>query len=821
MQPEHELEHRIREHVQAFLRGELTPGDLGHVDPAIRAEVSARCEEADFVQHFFDGAAPSTPACDRPSVIGGCELLELIGTGAMGEVHRARQVDLDRVVAVKLVRGELAHREDFQARFAREAHVLASLDHPGIVRVLSYGEENGFRFFVMELVVGRDLGTVLPELTAQAEREPARAADRAARIGAELLETLAYAHGRGIAHRDLKPSNVMLDANDHPRLVDFGLAKALEDDGTDWRIRTVPGLLLGTPAYWSPEVAARRPFVQESPDVWAAGVMLFQMLTGELPYGGRSPEELIASLSAPADLDPRQLAPRVPTPLAAIAHKALAPDPGDRYGSAQEFAADLRRFLARQPVAACERRPVQRLSDHLWRCRRRYATTCSALAIGGAIWFGAQAHATAVATTVAVEQLVAGDGVEAMSAAERTTRAHAARRMLADGRLGRAQAAAVTSLLQDLEAWAHREQVEAAAMIARGAGTPRGTPRPAIAAPSLALQVHGVQRASTAALVLGESVAGTELLATGFPRLRVEHPVGGGAVPFRIEAIEPITGQPALALAQGTTPFELELPPGDYRVVAGEANAFAECVRSLGPPGVTVVTPRLQATAALQPGMLRVPSGIAVVGQGGAQAYIYAAQSIGHAAFWIDRDEVTCGAYHAFCQASGAPLPKRWQGVYDPAWHELPVLVSHAEATAFAEWHGKRLPTWTEWQVAARGANGALYPWGDDPAQLPQLATVGGDDRLPWHQGVRAVGATPLDTTWCGARDMLGNIDEWTATCYVASFDGMPFPFYPWRLRAGSHWDAGRGRTTALDVVSPGPPEWFGTGFRCAKSINP
>ena len=824
MEIDQEREQRIRAQVDAFLRGRLSlPDDLQQVEPSIREEVRARCAEADFVQHFWDGLSPPRPAPARPQHIGGCELLERIGSGAMGEVFRARQLELDRLVAVKLVRSELAHREDFQARFRREAHVLASLDHPGIVRILSYGEEAGFRYFVMELVEGRDLAAALPERTVAGAADPARAADRAARITAELLETLAYAHARGVVHRDLKPSNVVLDRNDHPHLVDFGLAKAFEEDGPDWRVQTVPGLLLGTPAYWSPEVAARRPFARQAPDVWAAGVMLFQMLTGQLPYGGSSSEEVLRKLATPTAVAPRQIAPQVPTPLAAIAKKALAPDPGERYGSAQEFAADLRRFLARQPVAALDRRYWARLANHVWRRRHRYAAAGAALAIGTAIWFSSQAYAAQQETNDAVTRLVAGVHAERQPLAALAASAAEARLLLAHGRLAPAQAKTVTAVLASIEDRARRERVAGESMITEGAGSPRGTPRERIAAPILELQMRGVQRASAAALVLGETVGEAKLLASGFPRLRVEHPPGAGPTPFRVEAIEPITGQPSLVVFEGETSpaAELELAPGDYRVVVGTANAFAECMRTLGPPGTTVVTPRLVATAVGQQGMVAVTAGGAIVGQIAEGAYIYAAQTIEHAAFWIDCDEVTCGAYHAYCQASGAPLPHRWNGAYDPAWQDLPVQVSHAEATAFAEWHGKRLPTWSEWQVAARGRQGALYPWGDDAAPLVQLDTVGHAHAVAWSDGVRAVGTALLDTSWCGARDLLGNIDEWTATCYVASFDGMPFPFYPWRLRAGSHWNGTRDRTTALDVVSPGPPEWSGSGFRCAKSANP
>ncbi|MBL8729361.1 MAG: SUMF1/EgtB/PvdO family nonheme iron enzyme [Planctomycetes bacterium] len=816
-------DHRITELVEGYLQGGVALEDyLSRVEADLRDEVRAQCEDAGFIGQFFAGLPQPSRQPEVPHRIGGCELIELLGAGAMGEVHRARQIDLDRPVAVKLVRGEVSHRDDYRERFRQEAHVLASLDHPNIVKVLSYGEERGWRFFVMDLVHGRDLGSAVPELRDAFDADATRAGDRIARIAAELLETLAYAHGRGVVHRDLKPANVVLDANDHPHLVDFGLSKARDEDPPGWQVRTVPGLLLGTPAYWSPEVAARRPFERESPDIWAAGVMLFQMLTGSLPYGDVSTDRLIATLGAPTNLDPRTLSPNVPAPLAAICSKALAPDPGERYATAQEFATDLRRFLARQPVLAEQLQPFAQLVRHIWRRRHLYAAGLVLGAGAAGIWWAAEAATAQAAVRDAASQLieVAGDDSQPLSAL--AGQAARARELLASGRLNAPLANTLAQTLAHIEDRARQQRLEGRRLIERGAGSPPGTPRTQVAAPNAAMQMRGLQRTSVAAVVLGEEPDELGMLGAAFPILQVQSPVGGGPTAVRIDALEPIGGQPLLNVVTGVTPLEIPLAPGDYRIVVGGGDAFAECARTLGPPGVTVVTPRLLANAMVESDMILVPAGTAVVGQDHPEAYIYTSQTVAHDAYWIDRTEVTCGAYRTFCLETGTEPPRTWAGNYESAWHDLPVVgVTAAEAVAYAEWAGKRLPTWTEWQVAARGAVGARFPWGDDPEPLATVATIGGDPAVQWYGGVHAVGTEPLDTSWCGAHDMLGNIDEWTSTAYVAQFAGMPFPVYPWRLRAGASWESKRDRYAALDVVSPGQPEWFGTGFRCAKSANP
>lgn len=807
---------RVTELVAGYLRGETALRDyLLTVDEPLRDEVEAQCIEADFIGSFFRDLPPAASPPERPASIGGCTLTRLLGEGAMGEVYLARQDELARAVAVKLVRGDLLHRDDFLERFRREARTLAALDHPGIVKVLSFGEQQGWHYFVMELVRGQDLSTALPSMRAGCGGDDAaRGFDRIARVFAELLEAVAYAHSRGVAHRDVKPSNVMLDDGDRPRLVDFGLAKAaVEDD--EHKLRTTRGVLLGTPAYLCPEAARHERPPANVGDLWAVGAMLYQSLTGRLPYDADSTDAMLDMLREPRRLDPRTTDSSVPAALAAICSRALAPRADDRYLSAREFATDLRRFLARERVAAERTWSLEQLQRHARRNGRRYAFGAAALLLGLLTWSFAKDAAAAEKTREAVRAVADGVDVEAQPLPELAVRAGQVRELLANAELDAAQRRRLRSLLTAIEARARRTLASGIEQIHAGAGSV-SPPR----APDAVTMLQGMHSAARAAAALPESVEAVTLLENSFATVAVQDPAGMANCQVRVQPIDPLTGRPLDTIQQATTPTSWSLPPGDYRITIGDEHGFAECLRTLGAPIETLLAPVVIPTPAATVGMILVPAGDALVGQELPGAFNAIQQTVSHPAFYIDEHEVTCAQYRAFCDATGHPRPKRWGDTFDPAWEQLPVVgVCWQDANAYAEWIGKRLPTWIEWQIAARGPSGFLYPWGDDAQPLEQLATIA-TQADAWFAGVRAVGTTPLDTSWCGVRDMLGNIDEWTSTPYVSQLAGMPYPVLPWRLRGGAAWDVDRD-FSQLDSVSPGQPEWYGSGFRCAKSIAP
>jgi hypothetical protein len=297
------------------------------------------------------GSLSSPPVADRAAFVPGVtplpvawgdyELVEEIGRGGMGVVYRAIQRSLGRVVAVKmLLRRDLASTADL-SRFRSEAEAAAQLDHPGIVSIFEVGERDGHPFYSMRLIEG----TTLARRLAQGPLPPREAAE----LLATVADAVQAAHTRGVLHRDLKPSNILIDVEGRPHVSDFGLAKRLEADASV----THTGAILGTPCYMSPEQAAgSRGDVGPASDVWSLGAILYQQLTGRPPFQASSPMDTLLAVLESDPPVPRSIDPRVDRDLEMIALKSLQKPQELRYASAAELAADLRAFLAGEPVAA-------------------------------------------------------------------------------------------------------------------------------------------------------------------------------------------------------------------------------------------------------------------------------------------------------------------------------------------------------------------------------------------------------------------------------------------------------------------------------------
>jgi hypothetical protein len=280
-------------------------------------------------------------ATPLPTAFGDYELVEEIGRGGMGVVYKAVQQSLGRTVALKmLLRRDLATPADL-ARFRSEAEAAARLDHPGIVSIFEVGECGGHPFYSMQLVTGTTLAKRLLE-------GPLAARDAAALL-AKVADAVQAAHARGVLHRDLKPSNILIDAAGEPHVSDFGLAKRLEAEESV----THTGAILGTPCYMSPEQAAgSRGDVGPTSDVWSLGAILYQMITGRSPFQASSPMDTLLAVLESDPPVPRSLNRQVDRDLEMIALKSLQKPQELRYPTASALAADLRAFLAGEPVAA-------------------------------------------------------------------------------------------------------------------------------------------------------------------------------------------------------------------------------------------------------------------------------------------------------------------------------------------------------------------------------------------------------------------------------------------------------------------------------------
>ena len=270
---------------------------------------------------------------------GDYELLEKIAQGGMGVVYRARQISLDREVALKMILSSgLAGREEID-RFHIEAKAAARIDHPGIVPIFDVGCCEGKHFYSMGLIDGPSLA----EKIKSGSMEPRQAAALVKQIAAAIH----VAHANGIVHRDLKPGNVLVDQNGNAKITDFGLAKRVEGDSN----LTTTGMVMGTPCYMPPEQAEGMP-IDSSADIYSLGAILYALLTGGPPFGGLSQIETLIKVIHEEPVSPRKCAPAIPKDLELICLKCLEKDKANRYTSAIELAADLENFLAGEPIAA-------------------------------------------------------------------------------------------------------------------------------------------------------------------------------------------------------------------------------------------------------------------------------------------------------------------------------------------------------------------------------------------------------------------------------------------------------------------------------------
>jgi len=289
-------------------------------------------ELMDAIDRTLRGTEGRTPPGMEVALVGQTlgqyRLVERIGRGGMATVYKAYQPSLDRYVAVKVLPTYLAHDPDFAARFRREARAIARLNHPHILPVHDFGQEGELGYIVMRYVEGGTLKKILGQPLAL---------DRTIDILAQIGDALDYAHQQGIIHRDVKPANVLMDQGRWAFLSDFGLAKMVAASVQ----LTKTGVGLGTPAYMSPEQAQGKPVDAQS-DIYSLGIMLFEMLTGQVPFDADTPlAVLIKHLTAPLPL-PREVNPDILEPVERIILKAVAKAPGDRFQRVSEMVEALR-----------------------------------------------------------------------------------------------------------------------------------------------------------------------------------------------------------------------------------------------------------------------------------------------------------------------------------------------------------------------------------------------------------------------------------------------------------------------------------------------
>jgi serine/threonine protein kinase len=290
------------------------------------------------------------------TIVPNYEILEELGQGGLGVVYRARHLHLKRIVALKMIRAGIHAQVEDRIRFRTEAEAVARLEHPNVVQIYEIGEYGGLPFLAFELCSGGSLDKKL------------NGNPMAPREAAELLEKLAHAmhvaHRAQVVHRDLKPANILLSADGQPKVSDFGMAKLQDEQGL-----TQTGAVFGTPSYMAPEQASGQvKTIGPAGDIYSLGTILYECLTGQPPFLGKTVLETLEQVKTQNPIPPRELNSAIPPDLASICLKCLSRIPADRYASAEELSEDLHCFLSGKPV----RSRRWRAGRETWRKLKRY-----------------------------------------------------------------------------------------------------------------------------------------------------------------------------------------------------------------------------------------------------------------------------------------------------------------------------------------------------------------------------------------------------------------------------------------------------------------
>jgi serine/threonine protein kinase/formylglycine-generating enzyme required for sulfatase activity len=723
--------------------------------------------------------------------IGPYEVISEISRGGMGIVYKARDRNLKKTVAIKvLIRGGQASEEE-RKRFRREAESAAKLQHSNIVPIHSVGVCDGLPYFVMDFIEGEQLDVLVD----RGSVSPRQALD----YTEQLADALAYAHAAGVIHRDIKPANVIVDRYGRPQLMDFGLAKDVEA-GNRTRLTQV-GTTMGTPTYMPPEQAeGDLEGIDAQSDVYSLGAVLYEMLTGTPPFEGATTMAILMKVLEEDPPRPRRINPRIHRDIEIICLKAMAKDKRERYRSAEQLREDIRRFKAGEAINAAP--PGTTREFFRWCRRHREMVAALFLVVAGLggwggydMWTRHEQRRSAALTrkTLIGEKLADATRLEDGGAADDQGLQRAARlyqrvldfdppppKKIADQardglkRITRVhRARQIGSLLEMGRLFVEQQNYQAAAHVFRlvlNKWESKNTEAR-----------HGLRKAmGTGTLMVTSNPPGADVyFATGkdFPE-----------PPYR-------TSNDRLGELLGQTPFKqaVDVPMGLHRLTLVKAGYGRQSVpvrvgrnRKLRVDEVAMIRVKDVGSPEAAINVVLVPGGkIEVDGD-----------AVNVDPFYIDRYEYPNRlGVKPVCGKTRKRQNKAWN------WHV---------AQAMAEDAGKKLPTRAQWVLAAEGPKGLLYPYGNEFD--PGASAVGGAEK----DGPLPVGNKPGDRSPFGAFDMSGNVAEWIR--YEPS-GGDPTEFEPEEIysAAGGNWASDskdHGQCRYLREYLP-EEERSEVGFRC------
>ncbi|MCU0867341.1 MAG: bifunctional serine/threonine-protein kinase/formylglycine-generating enzyme family protein [Planctomycetes bacterium] len=814
-------------------------------DAAMLAELRAMLA-AEPPSDFLDGAMPELDAAPMPRRLGEFELIHPIGSGGSATVWRAQQPSLNREVAVKVMTAGPGTPDSLVDRFHREPLAAAKLAHPHIVPVLAEGRVHDTHWFAMQLVDGHGLDVELRLQRQRAPNDPLPLLPSfgtgawfaaVAKLCADAADALHTAHQHGIVHRDVKPANLLLTRQGNVLVADFGIARD-ERFGS----LTEPGAIAGTWHYMSPEQArVTSAPIDHRTDIYSLGVVLYELLTRRRPFEGKTSFEVIDQLRQAPARPVRKLVREVPRDLETICMAAMAPSPEARYATAGALRDDLRRFLGHEAIV--QQPPTLRARTGQVLRRQRGKLTAAALVAAAA--FGGAALQT-----------------EAAARAQRTRLQQEAMTLQATHDLEVEPAERLQALWGELQALDADAPAELLALRTRLLGyrdVLLERSRPAAATNAAAGSTVNDSEANSSGATDQEALLASllawhraEAIFAGDPEVAKAHatdPFAGAArirvvatdgspiaAAVAVQRIHPLTGMPQpLPPSQPSLPrLDLEplvLPPGHYRFVVTAADFGArDFERTIEPRRTLELTCALRAIDDPVAGMVRIPTGQLSLPEDDAPHGLNG-RTVTVQEFWIDRCEVTVGDYREFLAATGHRAPAGFARL-EPKHDALPVVnVTWDDALAYAEWAGKRLPTYAEWALAARGKgpNPRRFPWGNDGMRgnvnQPRLQRPTGNDAFEHYlASAMAVDAFPDSATPEGVLELFGNVEEWTGSHGIDIGNGGELiAASQRRIIAGHTFDAVAARAKAdlgiTQITDIGPSHFAHLrGFRCARS---
>lgn len=837
----------------ALVATKLTPPEAPSHDTAVSSTDNLKTRITPSSSDPGGIARPSVPlGAQIGRVLGGkYQLDSCIGSGGMGEIYRARRLNLGDTVAVKVLRPDVIENEKTRQRFYREARAAAALHHPNAVVIHDFGEDtDGTAYIVMELLTGSSLRQLLVKDGTVAPR-------RAYSIIRQACAALDAGHRNGIVHRDIKPDNIYLldahDEEDHIKILDFGIAKlgekALDTLSLEEQRLTNVGTIIGTPHYMSPEQCQGEEADVRS-DIYSLGVVLYEMLTGVVPFLAKTPTGVAIKHVTEVPRSLRELNPVVSPAVEAVVLRALEKNPNARPQTAVELAREFDLALRRDANYEGSTEVFTRSGE-----RSIYDTPVTDDARGTEILPDAKdtggqrpvvvppkSYDTVIAPQSSGTEVLGSEATDKLPAAG--TNVLQSPNATAEQRLGALEMK--TQLMESADAIPSQEAEQENV---KPAQSPRTTKITAVPEPAQAKSPAKQEPAKVESPITPDKKVGKEISAKAEPEKKTSQPVAegksatAGSLPSSA-AKAPIVIPTAQPKSRAPLLIGLVVILAVVALLGAWLLGGSEKTES---PATTATTTSQNTSTTAAPssgsnqfpqqaapdGMVLVIKGVYRMGRDDGKENEAPAHVVNLNAFYIGKSEVTNEEYQAFVTQTGHAAPPSWNGGTFPAGSEkLPVTdVAWEDANDFAKWAGKRLPTEEEWEYAARGLNpDNLYPWGakwtdgaanvmKDGAGLKQLSPV----------GQFANGASPF-----GALDMIGNAWEWTASDYKEYPGGkikLPDGGYKnLKVIRGGTFDTNFSDATATlrsgwpatrkDWPKSVAPDYSRTGFRLAKDAE-